>query len=281
MAETNTTAAPAEGVSAESAPAPQPGAENPDGLKEQAGVQPEVEGEQQPKEGEAKAGTPKGVQKRLDELTRQRGEAQRMNERLLSVLERTLTTGKAPATEAPSGPPKREQFETYEQYLDAKSDYRTAEAVQIIEQKAIQARQQEAAQRRDSDWQSKLQKTASEIEDFADVVYADNLPISQAMVTAMQDSDLGPQIAYHLGKNPSDAQRISQLSPAAQVREIGKIERDLELKKAAPAKKASGAPPPIEPVGSSKGGLNGSADSMTQAEYEAVRKKQGARWARG
>jgi hypothetical protein len=276
----NAIAAPAPGESAESAPAPQPGAEQPDGLKEQAGATPEGEQAPEPKAEDGKPGTPKGVQKRLDELTRQRGEAQRMNERLLDVLERTLTQGKPPQIEVPSGPPKREQFETYEAYLEARADFRIAEEVKKLEVKAADAREREAAATRANDWQSKMEKAAEKFEDFADVVFADNLPVTQAMLVAMQGTEIGPEIAYHLGKNPQDAKRISQLPVAAQVREIGKIEARLEAKSAAPVKQPSKAPAPIETVGGGRSGVNGSTESMSQAEYEAMRAKQGAWWGR-
>lgn len=275
--ETTPAAAPAS-QPAESAPATPPGAETPDGLQEQAGASQEAT-EATPKEPEQPA-QPKGVQKRLDELTRQRGEAQRINERLLGLLEATLQ-GKPPTSaDLPAGPPKREQFETYEAYIDARAEWKAAEAFKQLQQKAEGARQQEAVRQRESTWQRRVSKAAAEIEDFESVVMSDALAISPVMAEAMKDSEIGPQIAYHLGKNPSEALRISQLSPAAQAREIGKIEAQLENKAAEPAKKPSKAPPPIEPVNGRSGTATPDLASMTQAQYEAQRKKDGAWWAR-
>jgi hypothetical protein len=61
------------------------------------------------------------------------------------------------------------------------------------------------------------------------------------------------------------------------VRELGKIEARLESNKE-PVKRPSKAPAPIEPIG---GGKASSDDlgTMSQAQYEAMRKKQGAWWA--
>lgn len=218
--------------------------------------------------------TPKGVQKRLDELRRQAGDAQRMNERLLALMEKTLVKGEAPRAEVPSGPPKRENYESWEDYAEAKADWQIAQRLQEIEQKAEIARRQQAVQQRESTWQQREAEAAKKYEDYEDVVTAEDLSITPIMAEAIKDSDLGADVAYYLGKNPKEAERISALSPAAQVRELGKIEARLEMK---PAKTPSKAPPPIEPVGGGKAGGEPDLSRMSQAEYEAYRAKNWAK----
>jgi hypothetical protein len=44
------------------------------------------------------------------------------------------------------------------------------------------------------------------------------------MAETIKSSDIGPDLAYWLGSNPKEADRISRLSPLLQAREIGKIE---------------------------------------------------------
>jgi hypothetical protein len=131
-----------------------------------------------------------------------------------------------------------------------------------------------ACAKREETWTKKVSEASKKYDDFDEVAFAEDLPIAPAMAAAMRDSDLGPDVAYYLGKNPSEAQRISQLSPAAQVREIGKIEARLEMK---PVRQPSKAPPPIDPVGSGKGSSSVNLESMTQAEYEAYRAKTWAK----
>jgi len=63
-------------------------------------------------------------------------------------------------------------------------------------------------------------------------------------------SDLGPQIMYHLGKNPEKAARIARQSPIEQGAAIGRIEAELKLPK--PQKQISNAPEPPTP---SKGAI--------------------------
>jgi hypothetical protein len=83
-------------------------------------------------------------------------------------------------------------------------------------------------------------------DDFEQVAYNPNLPITDAMAMAIQASDVGPDVIYHLGINTKDAQRISRLDPILQAREIGMIEARLSAEPT--FKKTSNAPAPIAPV---------------------------------
>ena len=83
-------------------------------------------------------------------------------------------------------------------------------------------------------------------DDFEMVAYNPNLPVTEAMAKAIQASDIGPDVLYHLGSNPKEAQRISRMDPILQAREIGKIEAQLGA--APPVKRTSNAPAPIAPV---------------------------------
>jgi hypothetical protein len=66
------------------------------------------------------------------------------------------------------------------------------------------------------------------------------------MAETIQASDVGPDLAYYLGTNPKEADRISRLSPYMQAKEIGKIEA--KLSDNPPVKKTTSAPPPIAPI---------------------------------
>jgi hypothetical protein len=66
------------------------------------------------------------------------------------------------------------------------------------------------------------------------------------MAETIQASDIGPEVAYYLGSNPKEADRIAKLSPYLQAKEIGKIEA--KLAENPPVKKSSSAPTPISPV---------------------------------
>jgi len=87
-------------------------------------------------------------------------------------------------------------------------------------------------------------------DDFEQVVYNKALPITNVMAETIQASDVGPDVAYYLGSNPREAERISRLSPYLQAKEIGKIE--VKLTDNPPVKRTTNAPPPIKPVTASQ-----------------------------
>lgn len=83
-------------------------------------------------------------------------------------------------------------------------------------------------------------------DDFEQVAYNPNLPVTDVMAQAIQASDIGPDVIYWLGSNPKEATRISQMPPFLQAKEIGKLEASLSSNP--PVKKTSTAPAPIAPV---------------------------------
>jgi len=104
------------------------------------------------------------------------------------------------------------------------------------------------------------------------------------MAQAVQASDAGPDIAYYLGSNPKEADRISRLSPILQAKEIGRIEA--KIANDVPVKRTTSAPAPISPVTARTAG-NPSYDttdprstkSMTTSEWiEAERQRQIKKW---
>lgn len=117
-------------------------------------------------------------------------------------------------------------------------------------------------------------------DDFEQVAYNPALPITTVMAQTIQASEIGPDIAYYLGANPRETDRISRLSPFLQAKEIGRIEA--KLADNPPVKKTTNAPPPIKPVtakGSSGGGFETtdprSITAMSTSEWiEAERRRQ-------
>jgi hypothetical protein len=121
-------------------------------------------------------------------------------------------------------------------------------------------------------------------DDFEQVAYNPKLPITTVMAQTIQASDVGPDLAYYLGSNPKEAERISRLSPYLQAKEIGKIE--VKLADNPPIKKSTSAPPPIKPVTAKGSGTGGyettdprSVQSMSTSEWiEAERRRQIRQW---
>ncbi len=144
-----------------------------------------------------------------------------------------------PVASAPSTPLTVDQFETPEAYAEALANVRA--------QELVAQREQERQQRETlATYHEREEKARETYDDFAQVAYNPNLSITTAMAQAIQASDVGPDVAYYLGTNPQEADRISRLSPFLQAKEIGRIEAKVAAEP--PAKKTTSAPAPITPV---------------------------------
>jgi hypothetical protein len=132
-----------------------------------------------------------------------------------------------------------EQFASNEDYVEALADQRAEQKIAEREQRKQQTEILDA-------YHDKEEEIRAKYDDFEQVAYNPNLPITTVMAQSIQASDIGPEVAYHLGANPKEAERISRLSPILQAKEIGRIEAQLAANP--PVKKTSNAPSPISPV---------------------------------
>ena len=140
---------------------------------------------------------------------------------------------------APAAPVVAEQFASTEEYAEAL-------AFQKAEQLLAQREQQKEQSKVIEAYHDREEEARTKYDDFEQVAYNPNLPITTEMAQAIQYSDIGPDLAYHLGANPKEAERISRLPPLLQAKEIGRIEAKLAADP--PTKKTTSAPTPISPI---------------------------------
>ena len=154
--------------------------------------------------------------------------------------ERKLQQPATPAVSpVPREVPPADQFESVEAYAHALAEKRAAELVQ--QREAHQQQTQVLESHRDRE------ETAREkYDDYEDVVYNPKLAITPIMAQTIQASDMGPDVAYYLGTNPKEAERIARLPAIAQAKEIGRLEA--KIASAPPVKRTTSAPTPISPV---------------------------------
>jgi hypothetical protein len=134
---------------------------------------------------------------------------------------------------------KPTQFESPEAYAEALAERKAEELLNQREQRRQQAEILDS-------YHEKEEEARSKYDDFEQVAYNPRLPITTIMAQTIQASDNGPDVAYFLGMNPKETDRISKLAPILQAKEIGKIEAKLQADP--PTKKISTAPTPISPV---------------------------------
>lgn len=138
----------------------------------------------------------------------------------------------------PTDLPSPDQFQSPTDY----ADFIRAEADKLVQQREAAKQQSQVLE----SYQEREEQARDKYDDFEQVAYNPNLPITNVMAETIQHSDIGPELAYYLGSNPKDAERISRLTPFMQAKEIGKIEA--KLADNPPVKRTTSAPAPISPV---------------------------------
>lgn len=186
-----------------------------------------------PEEQEPKTFT----QEELDRIIA--AEKAKVERKLRREMTQQVQEAQRPANQAVPHP---DQFESAEDYVEALAEYR-------LDQKLAEREAQQQRKQVDSTYAEREEEVRTKYSDFENVAYNPDLRITPAMAEVIKASEIGPEVAYHLGKNPKEAERIANLSPLAQAREIGKLEASLTTTSPT-GKKASSAPEPIRPVGS-------------------------------
>lgn len=114
-------------------------------------------------------------------------------------------------------------------------------------------------------WRERVSDFKQDVPDFDDVVYVKlNSAISETTALMIAEMDDGPQVAYNLGKNPSEARRIEGLSDRAKAFELGKLAGKLT---APVPRKVSAAPNPIDSVSGNRSSKTGTFANLSQADY--------------
>jgi hypothetical protein len=193
--------------------------------------------------------------------------------------ERAAPVQKAEPTDAA---PQRDAFETYEEYIEARAEWKAEQKLEKRLAEFETRRSQDLQQASVREQAERFEKTAHELAaTVPDIVptieeFLVEAPLSQVMRQMILESESGALLTYHLAKNPAEASRISQLSPVQQVRALVRIEADLATTK---APRVSKAPDPIKPIGS---GSSTSPDpaKMSMQDYTEWRRKQRPNWAR-
>ena len=165
---------------------------------------------------------------------------------------------------APSELPPPDQFDSVETYAKAYAE-------QMLREREVQKQRSEYVEA----YHDREEDARAKYDDFEQVAYNPNLRITTVMAETIQTSDVGPDVAYYLGSNPKEADRISRMPPILQAKEIGKIEA--QLVSSPPVKKSSNAPTPISPVTARSSGAPAydttdprSIKTMTTSEWIAA-----------
>lgn len=192
---------------------------------------------------------------------------------------------KAKPQQKNDGKPKADDFESHEDYVDALTDWK-------VEKKIFDYEEKKRGEAIKNEYASKAKTHADRVNsfvqshsDFHEVLEeVSDVRLSGVVQELIIESDLGPDLMYHLAKDQDELERICALTPLAAAKAIGRLEIKLGGSKNENEKlnnkKISKAPSPPTPIRSKseKSGKKTIFDEdLSQAEYEALRKRQRSR----
>jgi len=223
------------------------------------------------------------LQERIDKLTKRFYDADRKaqeKDREIAELREQLSKPKEDAKTL-------EDFDydqnKYISYLEERIEKRATEAAERV---AKQFQTRTEAERTYNQFLERAAKFEEEAKDYQDVISPDGNPslvITPTMAREIHASELGPQLAYYLGKNTDIALELSRLPERDMVRRMTLLEVELKTsKKAAIPKKVSKAPPPPAKIKGSDAGLRVSptdpaSDKLSDEEWFKAEEKRKAK----
>lgn len=221
-----------------------------------------------------------GFQKKIDKLTREKYEAIERENALLKKLAERGEPLAPKAVEAVKAKPKVDDFNTYEEYVESLADWKAEQKYRDLSAKenetAEQEVQQAQLQERFDAHVKRVEAAREKYTDYDQVVEsieAENDELPEGVALTIVELENGPDVAYHLAKNPEILSKLREMSSYRAIAEIGKIADKLAgtAEPKEPPKPKSAAPAPIKPVstGATKSAVP--LDEMSYSDYKKAR----------
>lgn len=191
----------------------------------------EESGDSDAKESMARDDDPLSVKKRLGQQAKKHAREMRAMQEQLAHMQSQLSRGQgdrmpefAPEHTNPYNSPGQPNGPTGSEEERIQKAVRYAlEAKNAEERRAKEAESRAHVQKQYERLQSEFDKASDKYDDFDDVVLGHDVPFTPAMRDALLFIDNPADVAYKLGKNRSELQRISQLHPLDQAKEVTKL----------------------------------------------------------
>lgn len=239
----------------------------------------ESEGEEAESDGDDTAAKPKKqnwAQKRINELTRERRQAERDRDYW-----RRVATGEVPKQEPvpqAAAEPNPKDFTDNAAYWRAVARHEAMQVQVQVQEQAKQQQTQKQQQERVEQFLTADEAFAESNPDYrgaAEIQYDPDFPITEGMAEAVFESEIGPQLLHYLDTHRDEAAQIVQMSPARAIAALGRIEERLAVPRqtTAPKKPVTQAPPP-PPSAKPKAKVSKDPSDMSMTEYVAWRRKQ-------
>lgn len=230
-----------------------------------------------------------GYQKRIERFQRKLIERELEIERLKREALERQDPAKAKKADTPvvetqftRPKPKPSDFDTNEEYVDGLTDWKIEQsnAKNEADRRAAELKSQvQESQRTFMEKLGTFRKTATDWDEVISDV--SDLLIPAAVTAAVEES--GPELMYALAKDRDTLERMTKLSTAAALRELGAFEAKLSQAKAAAVvpQKVSKAPTPLSTVKPNGGSARKKTiydENLSLREYEELRASQSTRF---
>jgi hypothetical protein len=157
-------------------------------------------------------------------------------------------------------PPKRDDFDSDEEFVDARIDFRNQAKAQSVQPRNYLVEKIHEFTKSDPEF-------AESFETMKDLV----LPIVE-LNSALSTLQYGDEVLKRLVKDPDLTEELSILPPAAFMARVGELHAEIRTEKTKKVQ-VSKTPTPVKPV-APKGSVEKSYDEMSFEEFEKTRREE-------
>ncbi len=167
-------------------------------------------------------------QKRIDEITAARREAERRADQLLAMLEQTTQAQRTPPQQQAEpqpiqGRPVLENFASYEEFSEALADWKVEQKFAEREQRQKAETAAQAERRQHSEWMARVEAVEHRAPSIRDAIEAVGPMLSPVAASVIKTLDNGPDVLVYLHQNREAAERIASLDPYIAAAELGRL----------------------------------------------------------
>lgn len=128
------------------------------------------------------------------------------------------------------------------------------------------------------DWSAKVNSKLANMPDFHSVVSKAEVNFERApdVLPAIMESDVGPELAYYLAKNPDEADKIIKMTKDGRQRYLARLEVKLESQASIPSVRAPKPTAPAKVGGNAQPSVK--VENMSTKDYFAMRNSGKQPW---
>ena len=202
----------------------------------------------------------------------------RKNQYLQSEILRLQELASKPAAETDKAPREEDFNGDWGKFIAATAAYEAAKAVKDTltadKKSANESKMAELRSEVLSDFEERAETFKAKAKDFDEVIEkftTSGGKFSDVVRELVTESDVGPELAYHLAKHPAVANKVNSLPPLQAAKEIARLEDSLSR----PSNRATKAPPPLKtPTGGASAPVDLAALAKSEDASDYIRMRQ-------